>query len=84
MREIIDPKVFGLPKTTIIEKLGNDHVAIVVERKSRIIMSDGIKILEKANKIKKISPKSIISLKTTTSICNKTRKFLIGNEIDII
>lgn len=84
MDTIIDPKKFGLPSKTVIEQLGRKHFAIVISRKSRIIMSDGKKILEKAGKIKKIEPGSIISLKTGTPVCSKTIQFLKDHMIKVI
>jgi hypothetical protein len=50
----IDPKKFGLPPKTVIEKLGDNHYALVLDRKSRVIMADGKKIVAKADKIKKV------------------------------
>ena len=47
MHKTIDPKEFGITGKTIIEEMGENAYAIVINRKSRIIMSDGIKILEK-------------------------------------
>ncbi len=84
MKNIIDPKNFGLPSRTVIEQVGSKHFAIVISRKSRIIMSDGKKILEKAEKIKKNQPGSIISLKTGTPVCSKTIQFLKDHKIKVI
>ncbi len=83
MGKIIDPKEFGLHPKTVIEDIGKDHLAIVINRKSRIIMSDGKKILEKAEKIKEILPKAKVSLKTTAPLCSKTVAFLKEHEIEI-
>jgi hypothetical protein len=41
----IDPKKFGLPGKTVIEDLGDNHYTLVIDRKSRIIMADGEKLL---------------------------------------
>ena len=62
----------------------SDRLAIVIIRKSRIIMSDGKKILEKTEKIKEALPKAKISLKTSAPVCSKTTVFLKKNGIDII
>ena len=84
MSKLIDPKKFGLHPKTVIEDIGKDHLTIVIDRKSRIIMSDGKKILEKAEKIKKELPKATVSLKTTAPLCSKTKAFLQEHKIEII
>ncbi len=76
MSKLIDPKKFGLHPKTVIEDIGKNHLSIVINRKSRIIMSDGKKILEKAEKIKRELPKTKVSLKITTPLCSKTTAFL--------
>jgi len=80
---IIDPKEFGLPSKTIIEQRGKDHFAIVISRKSRVIMSDGRTILDKAKKIKDVRPHAKISLKISAPLCSKTKKFLEDKGISI-
>jgi hypothetical protein len=84
MKEIIDAKEFGLPKSTVIEKIETDHFAILISRKSRIIMKDGIKLLAKVEQIKEHEPAATISLKTSTPLCSKTKKFLEEHHINII
>ena len=84
MDKIIDPKKFGLHPKTVIEDIGKDRLAIVITRKSRIIMSDGKKILEKAEKIKAVAPGATVSLKTSAPICSKTAAFLKKHKIEII
>ena len=51
MPEELDPKDFGLQSRTIIERINQNTIALVINRKSRIIMSDGRKILDKVEKI---------------------------------
>jgi len=84
MGNIIDPKKFGLHPRTVLEDIGKNRFAIVIMRKSRIIMSDGKKILEKAQKIKEDHPKARISLKTSAPLCSKTVAFLKEHKIEII
>ena len=43
-------KQFGLPVKTALEQIDDKTIAIVVNRKSRIIMADGKKIAEKSQK----------------------------------
>ncbi len=80
----ISPKEYGLPARTVLERLGNDTIAIVVNRKSRIIMADGRKIQDKARKITHVQPSAKVVLKTTAPICSKTTKFLEKEGIEII
>jgi hypothetical protein len=84
MDTIIDPKKFGLPPKTVIHQISKNHIAFVISRKSRIIMSDGRKILEKADKIRKIQPDSRISVKTSAPVCSKTIQFLKDHKIKVI
>jgi len=84
MHNQIDPREFGISGKTVVELVGRNHYAIVISRKSRIIMSDGRKLLDKFNQMKKAKPGSTLSLKTTTPICSKTRAFLKDHNIDII
>ena len=83
MKQWIDPKTFGLPATTRILKTGADVYRIVVKRKSRIVMKDGQKLLEKAEKIKAHLPRARIGLETTAPVCSKTKQFLESRGIDI-
>ncbi len=72
----LSPKDFGLPPRTVLEKIDKNIIAIVINRKSRIIMADGKKILEKVKRIKNVRPGTTVVLKTTAPVCSKTTKFL--------
>ena len=80
----LPPKEFGLPAQTILEQIDDNVIAIVIDRKSRVIMTDGKKILEKAKKIKEVKPLITIALKTTAPVCSKTIQFLETEEIRVI
>lgn len=80
----ISPKEFGLPSRTVLEQVDGDTIAIVIDRKSRIVMADGRKILEKAQKIKKSQPSLSIILKTTAPVCSKTKQLLESAGIKLI
>ena len=80
----LSPKEFGLPAQTVLEQIDDNLIAIVVDRKSRIIMADGKKVLEKAKKIKEVQPFITIVLKTTAPVCSKTIQFLEAEEIKVI
>ena len=83
MPEYLDPKEFGLPPRTVIEKIAADTLAIVIDRKSRIIMADGRKIVDKAGKIRQGRPSIKIILKSSAPVCGKTSKFLSEHGIDV-
>ncbi len=84
MSEKLDPKKFGLPARTVIKQLDGDTIAIVIERKSRIIMADGSKIRDKALIIQNAMPERVVILKTTAPVCSKTKAFLEENGIPIV
>ena len=73
---IIDPKKFGLSSKTVIEQISKNNLAIVISRKSRLIMSDGKKLLNKVEAIKGFQPKAKVILKISAPLCSKTKKFL--------
>ncbi|MEN8199387.1 MAG: hypothetical protein ABFR63_04870 [Thermodesulfobacteriota bacterium] len=79
----LNPKDFGLPARTVLEREG-ETIVIVMKRKSRIIMADGRKILEKARKIRQVEAGVTIALKTTAPLCSKTRTFLEEEGILVI
>tara|TARA_B100001250_G_scaffold382516_1_gene375728 strand:- start:1215 stop:1499 length:285 start_codon:yes stop_codon:yes gene_type:complete len=56
---------------------------IIKNIKSRIIMSDGKKILDIAKKIKK-KKNAAVFLATTAPLCSKTKKYLKENKIEAI
>tara|TARA_B110000003_G_scaffold203341_1_gene202053 strand:+ start:447 stop:701 length:255 start_codon:yes stop_codon:yes gene_type:complete len=77
----VDPKQFGLSSRTYLIENKNT-ISIIIDRKSRIIMKDGKKILDQANAIQKIKKKAI-TLLTSTPVCGKTKIFLSENDIKI-
>ena len=81
--KIIDPKKFGLHSSTKIEQPDDTHFIIRMDRKSRIIMKDGEKILKNAAKIKALVPDAVVTVSTTAPVCGKTRQFLAGHGIAI-
>jgi hypothetical protein len=84
MSDHVDPKKFGLSSRTVIEKSSAHHFFIVLIRKSRIVMSDGIKLLNKINKMKQVDGSMKVRIKTTAPVCSKTRVFLKKHDIDIV
>lgn len=80
----IAPTEFGLPPQTVVEQFDEQTIAIVINRKSRIIMADGKKILEKAALIRSTAPAVRIALKTSAPICSKTKKMLTESGIRLL
>ena len=78
-----NPKSVGAPARSVIGKDSKNHLYIVKNIKSRIIMKDGHKIVETVNQIKN-KTNSNVSLATTAPVCGKTTKFLNENDIKII
>ncbi len=72
----ISAKDYGLPPRTVLEQFDDTGFAIVVDRKSRIIMADGRKIVDKYEKIRRVQPSAKVVLKTSAPVCSKTKKFL--------
>ncbi len=84
MPSTVDPQLFGLHHTTIIEQPGENRFALVINRKSRIIMADGKKILQKAARIIEKFPAARISLRTSAPVCSKTKALLKENNVELI
>jgi hypothetical protein len=78
----IDPKKYGLNTRTVLIENEQKEIIIVINRKSRIIMKDGRKILEKARKIQQQENKTI-SVRTGAPVCSKTKQHLQKNGIEI-
>ena len=79
----IEPKSVGAPTRSVIGKASNNHLYIIKNIKSRIIMKDGHKIVETVKQIKNKTSSSV-SLATTAPVCSKTTRFLNENDIKII
>ena len=79
----INPKSVGAPARSVIGEDSNNHLYIVKNIKSRIIMKDGYKIAETAKQIKN-KTNSRVSLATTAPVCSKTTRFLNENDIKIV
>jgi len=80
----LSPKDFGLPPRTVLEKIDKNRIAIIIDRKSRIIMADGRKILDKVKIIQKAQPGTSVVLKTTAPVCSKTTRFLKDEGVGLI
>jgi hypothetical protein len=84
MTNYIDPQSLGLPPRTVVEEIDTNTLAIVINRKSRIIMADGRKILAKAKKMKQAKPGCKVALKTSAPLCSKTLQYFADHGIAVI
>ena len=67
-----------------VKLLGKDkEVFIVIDRKSRIIMKDGYRIVRMAKQITKVEVEKEVGVLSSAPVCKKTRKFLLENHIVI-
>lgn len=79
----LSPEKFGLTKRTVLKELSPGSVAIVMDRKSRIIMKDGNTIAEKAAQIQSVDESLTVSLLTSAPVCSKTTAFLSEKGIEV-
>ncbi len=79
--KIIEPSKYGLNKRNKIYETIDGEIAIVIDRKSRIIMKDGYRLMEIVEKINKADQGVTIVFITTASMCSKTKAFLEKNGI---
>ena len=81
----LNPKDYNLGSRLVLLQLSENEIAIVKKRKSRIIVKDGMQILEQANAIKEIKPEVKISIIILgNNICSKTVKLLSQSNIIIV
>ena len=78
----IDPELYNLHSRVILRENKKD-IYIVIDRKSRIIMKDGHRILKIVKKIKDFETGKNVSVLSGAPVCSKTRKFLTENNIII-
>ena len=81
--KFIDTQKFGLAKRVKLCNRGKEGIDIIIERKSRLIMKDGIKIIATANQIKGTKKIKTVSLKTSAPVCSKTKSLLTKNNIEV-
>lgn len=82
--KVLDPMDYGLAKRVKIVEISNNHLGILKQRKSRIIMKDGLQIMEIVNQIRTVKTNMNISLIISGPICGKTRKYLSDNRVGVI
>ena len=72
----VDTKKYNLSSRVSLQENSSNELCIVINRKSRIIMKDGYRILEIAEKIKQVENKRKVKVLSSAPVCRKTRAFL--------
>ena len=67
-----NPLTYNLPARVQLQELGENHIGIVRQIKSRIIQKDAAKIVEQAKQIQNVKPSLQVSLICTRNICSKS------------
>jgi hypothetical protein len=80
----IDPKTYNLPLRTKLLENNSGSLFILINRKSRVVMKDGHKIVKIAEDIKKVNQNKKISLLTSAPVCSKTKKYLLKCSIPVL
>ena len=83
-KNVIDPKSVGLGPRDAVIQIDTDHYALFIDRKSRIVMADAKRIIEKVQILSRCFPEARISVKTTAPVCSKTNAVLKSRHIDVI
>ena len=78
----IDPRLYGLHSRIVLRENKKD-IYIVIDRKSRIIMKDGYRIIEVVKKIRDFETGKNVSVLSGAPVCSKTQRFLTENSITI-
>jgi len=79
----IDPRKYNLSPRIRLQQNSINDLFIVIDRKSRIIMKDGYRIVEIVNSIQSAEKNSTVSVLTSAPVCRKTRQFLSERKIEI-
>lgn len=79
-----DPKTYGLSSRVTLHAVKEAHLALVIHRKSRIIMADGRKIMKKVEAIQSVNPKLQVSLMTSAPLCSKTARYLSEHGVAVL
>jgi hypothetical protein len=82
--EMLDAREFGLSPRTKIGKIKNSLVYIILDRKSRIIMQDGARIMRIVEQLNSGNPGISVGLATNAAICSKTTAYLKENGVEIV
>ena len=75
----LEPQSYGLNTRTKLVRVDNS-IGIIIDRKSRIIMKDGHRIVKQAHAIQIKNNKPVILI-TSAPVCSKTKQYLSANNI---
>lgn len=78
-----ETKTTSLPRGTELDDTAPGILTIVKNRKSRIIMKDGEKILSLADELRRDHPGKEIRFRTSAPVCSKTKRFLENNGVGV-
>ncbi len=80
----VNPKTYNLSSRIKLLQDSAGSLFIVIDRKSRIIMKDGIRVVKIAEHIKEVNQNKKISLLTSAPVCSKTKVLLLKNNILVL
>ena len=75
----LEPQSYGLSNRTNLVRIDNS-IGIVIDRKSRIIMKDGDRIVKQAQVIQVKENKPVVLI-TSAPVCSKTKQYFSANNI---
>ena len=81
---LIEAKMFGLSPRTMLGQYADNHLVLIKDRKSRVIMNDGRQILKQIQMIQNSKLNLKISLATNAPVCSKTTRLLKEKRIEIL
>ena len=80
----IDPRTYNLPPRTKLLQDNEGSLFVLIDRKSRVVMKDGHRVVKIAKDIKKVNQNKKISLLTSAPVCSKTKKLLLKCSIPVL
>lgn len=80
---MLDPADYGLPRRVFLEE-HEGGIALVIDRKSRLVLADGVRILAQIQAIRNKADGQAVMLKTTAPVCSKTILFLQEHGIPVL
>ena len=75
----LEPQSYGLNNRINLVRIDNS-IGIVIDRKYRIIMKDGDRIVKQAQVIQVKENKPVVLI-TSAPVCSKTKQYLSANNI---
>ncbi|MBN2415626.1 hypothetical protein JXO52_07280 [bacterium] len=82
--EITGADIPGLTSRDRVFVEESRHWFLVIERRSRIIMADGKRLLDKIRAVQEVFPDIHVDIRSGAPVCGKTRAFLAEHDIAIV